>query len=169
MGSETMRAVIGSVALVVAVVGNTFAWADDEAKSDCDAKKIAGRYQIVSGEKFGVKVPEKDYDGSVVVFTTDAIVMTDKHQKQSYAATFKLEPGEKHCRITMTSTLAGNQGQRARGLVEKQGDTLRLIYALPGGDEPTEFRTKDKQLLFVLKPPKEAVPQKSSPRSRTGH
>lgn len=163
------NSVLVALLFVFALATNMLGWADDEAKSDCDAKKIAGRYQIVSGEKFGVKVPEKDFDGSVVVFTTDAIVMTDKDQKQSYAATFKLEPGEKHCRITMTSTLAGNQGQTARGLVEKQGDTLRLIYALPGGDEPTEFRTKDKQLLFVLKPPKEAVPQKSSPRSRTGH
>lgn len=150
---------ISLVALLIAFGASTLGWTADEAKSDCDAKRIAGRYQIVSGEKFGVKVPEKDFDGSVVVFTTDTIVMTDKDQKQSYAATFKLEPGEKHCRITMTSTLAGNQGQRARGLVEKQGETLRLIYALPGGDEPTEFRTRDKQLLFVLKPPKEAVPQ----------
>ena len=39
----------------------------------------------------------------------------------------------------------------AKGLIEKEDDTVRIIYALPGGDLPTEFRTKDKQLLFVMK------------------
>ena len=28
---------------------------------------------------------------------------------------------------------------------------MRLIYALPDGDLPKEFKTKDKQLLFVMK------------------
>ena len=39
----------------------------------------------------------------------------------------------------------------AKGLIEKKGDTVKLIYALPGGETPTEFKTKEKQLMFVLK------------------
>ena len=38
------------------------------------------------------------------------------------------------------------------GLIKKEGDTIVLIYALPGGKEPTEFKTKkgDKQQMFWL-------------------
>ena len=36
-------------------------------------------------------------------------------------------------------------------MIEKKGDEIRLIYALPGGEEPTEFGTKEKQLMFVMK------------------
>ena len=39
----------------------------------------------------------------------------------------------------------------ARGLIQKDGDTVRLIYALPTGEVPAGFKTKEKQLLFVMK------------------
>jgi hypothetical protein len=44
------------------------------------------------------------------------------------------------------------KGEKARGLIEKRGNTVKLIYALPGGDMPTSFeKTIDKQMMFVLK------------------
>ena len=43
------------------------------------------------------------------------------------------------------------EGEVARGLIEKDGETVRLIYALPGGMAPTSFETKAQQLMFVLK------------------
>ena len=39
----------------------------------------------------------------------------------------------------------------AVGLVKREGDTVTLIYALPGGKPPTEFKTQERQNLFVLK------------------
>ena len=39
----------------------------------------------------------------------------------------------------------------AMGLMEMEGDTVKLIYALPGGEMPTEFKTKEKQLMFIMK------------------
>ncbi|MFO0888469.1 MAG: TIGR03067 domain-containing protein [Isosphaeraceae bacterium] len=112
---------------------------------------LAGGYTIVAGEKFGVKEPEERIKGSTVRFTEDRVVVTDKDKNEVYGASYKLEAGAKACRIVMTSKLADNEGQVAHGLIEKKGDTIRLIYALPGGEEPTEFRTKDKQLMFELK------------------
>ena len=32
-----------------------------------------------------------------------------------------------------------------------EGDTVKICYALPGGETPTEFSTKEKQHCFVLK------------------
>jgi hypothetical protein len=43
------------------------------------------------------------------------------------------------------------EGMTATGLVKKEGDTITLIYALPGGAAPTEFKTKAKQQMFVMK------------------
>jgi hypothetical protein len=52
----------------------------------------------------------------------------------------------------MTSMLAPTKGETVKGLIEKDGEQLRLIYALPGGAMPKEFKTQEKQLLFVMKP-----------------
>lgn len=113
--------------------------------------ELVGGYTIVGGEKFGQKEPEDRINGTTVRFTEDRVVVTDKDKKEVYGATYKLEPGEKSCRIVMTSKLANEEGQVARGLIEKDGDTVRLIYALPGGEDPTEFKTKERQLMFELK------------------
>jgi hypothetical protein len=37
------------------------------------------------------------------------------------------------------------------GLIASEGETVKLIYALPGGKAPTEFKTAEKQQMFVLK------------------
>jgi len=34
---------------------------------------------------------------------------------------------------------------------ERQGDTVTLVYALPVGAAPTEFKTREKQMMFTLK------------------
>jgi hypothetical protein len=51
----------------------------------------------------------------------------------------------------MTSRVESSAGEIARGLVKKEGDTLHLIYALPTGEIPAGFKTREKQLMFVMK------------------
>jgi hypothetical protein len=51
----------------------------------------------------------------------------------------------------MTSRVESSAGEIARGLIQKEGDTVRLVYALPTGETPTGFKTKEKQLMFVMK------------------
>ena len=36
-------------------------------------------------------------------------------------------------------------------VLEQEGDTVQLIYAVRGGEIPTDFTTENKQLLFTLK------------------
>jgi uncharacterized protein (TIGR03067 family) len=121
------------------------------AKSRLTPADLVGGYTIVSGEKFGLKEPVERIKGSTARFTEDRIVVMDKDKNEVYGASYKLEQAEKCCRIVMTSKLADKEGEVARGLIEKDGDTIRLIYALPGGAEPTEFKTRDKQLMFELR------------------
>jgi len=126
------------------------AGADDALK----AEDLVGVYEIVSGEKFGVEEPEERIEGSTVRFTKDRVVVADKEEKEVYGATYKLESGEAEDgarKITLKSKLAAKEDQVAHGLIEKKDGKVRLIYAIQGGEAPTEFKTKDKQLMFVLK------------------
>ncbi len=138
------------------------AWAADPP---ADAKAIAapleGGYTIVSGERDGKAIPEERIKGSVVRFTAAAITGTDKDKKEFFACTFTLDKDKSPWVIRMKST-APKAGDEAVGLIKIEGDTLTLIYALPGGDAPTEFKTKDKQHLFVLKNQNKAA---DSPRT----
>ncbi|MHB1558302.1 MAG: hypothetical protein ACYC61_12650, partial [Isosphaeraceae bacterium] len=75
----------------------------------------------------------------------------DKEKKELYSATYRLGSNENPVDIVMTSKVEGSAGEEARGLIKKVGETLHLIYALPTGEIPTGFKTKEKQLMFVMK------------------
>jgi uncharacterized protein (TIGR03067 family) len=114
--------------------------------------KLAGDYTIVAGQREGQKETPEHIQGTQVSFTDDTITVTDKDKKETYVATYKIDESKSPKVITMTEKAGPSRGERARGLIEKRGDTVKLIYALPGGDMPTGFeKTKDKQLLFVLR------------------
>jgi uncharacterized protein (TIGR03067 family) len=115
------------------------------------ADSLVGGYTIVAGERDGRPEPKERVEGTTVRFSPDRVVVVDKDKQEVYGASYTLDTGRTPWRITMTSKLGQQEGEVARGLIEKKGDTVRLIYALPGGAEPTDFHTKDKQLLFVMK------------------
>ncbi len=112
---------------------------------------LVGRYVIVSGERYGLKEPEERIKGTIVVFTKDSVVVTDKERKEIYTASYTLKTTTNPCDITMTSRSESSAGEIARGLIQKEGNQLRLIYALPTGEIPSGFKTKEKQLMFVMK------------------
>ena len=113
---------------------------------------FTGGYTLISGECDGRPLPPEHLHDTVVRFTADTVVVTDRDERQSYAATYRLDEARQPSGITMTATHAPNSGDVAEGLVEKRGDTIRLIYALPGGDMPTEFKTEtDKQIMVTVK------------------
>jgi uncharacterized protein (TIGR03067 family) len=116
-----------------------------------DATNLVGGYTIVAGERFGKPEPAERVYGTTVRFTGDTVTVTDKRDQELYAATYQLDTTHTPWRIAMTATRAPNSGDRAVGLVEKHGDTVRLIYSLPGAEPPTGFQTKDGQLMFEMK------------------
>lgn len=123
----------------------------DEKKADEKKAEVSleGGYTLVSGEKDGKAIPEDHIKGSIVKFTGDKIIGTDKDKKEFFSSTFKLDTTKKPWAITMTSKEP--KEATAKGLIKKEGDTITIIYALPGGETPTEFKTKKDQNMFVLK------------------
>ncbi len=139
-----MTALIGLTAL-------SFSGALATAKAPDGAADLVGGYTIVSGEISGVPEPEERIKGSVVRFSKDRVVVIDKGSKEIYGASYQLDTTRTPWHITMTSKLGDKEGEIAQGLIEKDGDTVRLIYALPGGQAPTGFKTNEKQLMFTMK------------------
>jgi uncharacterized protein (TIGR03067 family) len=133
----------------------------EDKKADKADKVVAspldGTYTVVSGEKDGKPVPAERLKGSIVVFAGNTIVGTDKDKKEFFSATYTLDTAKKPWVIRMKSITP--KEAEATGLVKKEGDTLTIVYSLPGASAPTEFRTKEKQHLFVLKAMKPEPPK----------
>jgi uncharacterized protein (TIGR03067 family) len=121
---------------------------------------LVGRYTITSGEKEGSNEPDERIKGTTVTFTKETVIVADKDKKEVYSANYELDTKTTPCQITMTSKVAGSAGEIARGLIQQDKDDdsiVRLIYALPTGELPKEFKTKEKQLMFVMKKEKETA------------
>jgi uncharacterized protein (TIGR03067 family) len=124
--------------------------ADDRKGEDKTATPLKGIYTIVKGEKDGKVIPTDRIKGSVVTFTEKKVYGTDKDRKEVFAATYTLDTSRTPWVIRMTGTMP-KKGEKADGIVEVDGDTLRICYALPGGKKPTGFKAGEKQHCFVLK------------------
>ncbi len=128
------------------------------ARADDPAKKtgsIVGSFEVVAGEDNGKPVPDEKVVGTTVRITDDRIVVADKEDKELYVAKYTLDTSKTPSKITMTETGGprGRNGSKAMGIIEAEGETLRLAYCYEGGIVPTEFKTKagEKQLYFTMK------------------
>ena len=140
------------------------------ADEKSDSTPLAGAYTIVSGERHGKALPAEEVKGAIVTFADGKIIGKDKDKNEFYTATYKLDQSQKPWRITMKTTSVGGAGDKepkelpaTTGLVKKEGDTVTIIYALPGGEEPKDFKTGEKQQLFVLKSEKSSEKPHRSP------
>lgn len=125
--------------------------AGDDKDGACTCEELVGRYRIVSGEREGIKEPEGRFEDTFVTFTKDKVVVVDKDRKERYSASYTLDSTRNPAKIIMTSRVKDSAGETARGLIKKDGDTLQLIYALPTGEIPAGFKTREKQLMFVMR------------------
>jgi uncharacterized protein (TIGR03067 family) len=149
-----------SAALALVALLTSFAVAQQTDSTTKKADKtttpesLVGRYTIRSGEKEGTKEPEERIKGTTVTFTKETVIVADKDKKEIYSASYKLDTTTTPPQITMTSRVKDSAGEIARGLIQQDKDddnVVRLVYALPTGEIPTEFKTKEKQLMFVMK------------------
>lgn len=144
IGSSIVNLQVRIAALTLTAVYG-YASADEPAKS-----KLDGTYTIVAGEKNGKEVPADSLKGSIIVFDGDKVLGTDKDKKEFFGSTFVIDKTTTPFTITMMST-APVKGEKAVGIIEMKDDTVRICYALLGGDAPKEFKTQDKQHCFTMK------------------
>jgi uncharacterized protein (TIGR03067 family) len=135
--------ILSFVALLLAL---PVALADDKKG---DASKLLGDYTVVSGKRDGKDLPKKDFENSTVHVEKNKIYGHDKEKKEFFGATYTLDTSSKPWKISMVST-SPKKGEKAEGVIEVDGDKVRLAYALPGGKTPTSFEAGEKQQSFVL-------------------
>lgn len=158
-----------SAALLFALVCGVSA--DDKAKPTDSKPALDGTYVLVSGEREGKAIPKERLNDSTIKITDKTIVGTDKDKKEFYATTYTLDTSKTPWAISMTTTavkkdatdkeakkdaekgkdLKEGEQQSTTGIIKVDGDTVTLVYALPGGKTPTEFKAGEKQQLFVMK------------------
>jgi uncharacterized protein (TIGR03067 family) len=118
-------------------------------KTAAGTTKLDGQYTVESGERDGKAMSDLDVKGCKVVIAGDKITGTDGGGKEFLRGTFKVDETKKPMAVTLKA--ADGDAKTYSGLCEKTADGLKIVYNMDGGEAPTEFKTKDKQVLLVLK------------------
>lgn len=158
---KLLSAAVLALACGVANADDTKTKPADDKTRPSDTASLNGSYAIVSGEEEGKAIPKERIDGAMIIFTDKTVAGTDKEKKEFFSATYTLDTSKSPWGITMTNASRGAapakddkkpaEAMSSTGLIKVDGDTVTIIYALPGGKTPTEFKTGEKQQMFVMK------------------
>jgi uncharacterized protein (TIGR03067 family) len=128
------------------------AWAEEKEKK-FDKEKLVGKWEFVSGEKEGKKSEADALKGTVEITKDTLTIMGGEDGKQIFPMKYKLDLDKKPVTIVLDGTDGLVKDQTVKGIVEFDGDNLKICYALPGEEFPKEFKTKEgsKTHSFVMK------------------
>jgi uncharacterized protein (TIGR03067 family) len=144
-----MRAVLSMSMAAALLLGAAIGRSEEKPKFD--AAKLVGTWTFVSGEKEGVKSEQEALKGKVEI-TKDGIKIIAS-EDLVFVMKYKLDTDAKPIGITIEGTEGPVKDQTVKGIIELDGDTLKLAYGLPGEAAPKEFKTKEgsKANSFVMK------------------
>ncbi len=137
-GSVVMRILeaIGLMALAL-LVGSSVAGAEDAKTSD---GKIVGSWKIVSVEANGEKKTGGDVTMGAVKFDDKKLYLGEG--EFSFVMNYKLDKSASPHPVTLSiaSSPFGADPTPHAGLISVEGDTMKLIYAMPGEAAPKAFK-----------------------------
>jgi len=146
-----MRVAIWLVTLAVLVAGGP-ASADEKKDAKFDATKLVGKWDFVSGQKPGEKLEADRLKDQSVEFTKDTLTL--KGPAGTFVMKYKVDATKSPAAISLEITDGpAGAGSKSEGIIEIDGDKLKLCYADPGEPAPKSFevKEKDKARSFVLK------------------
>jgi uncharacterized protein (TIGR03067 family) len=148
--SRLMSLLMSAAAL--AVVTPAFAQESNATKAADDAAIPAGTYVATAGSRDGKPLTEEQIKGVTFRFDADKMVITDRSGKEIHKCTHTIDKSSTPWKINMKmQDTSGTTDKTAVGLIQRDGETVSIIYPLAGGETPTEFKTKEKQEMYVLK------------------
>lgn len=110
---------------------------------------IEGGYTVAAAERDGRPLPLADFKDAIVRLVGGRMIGTDRDRREFLVATYVLD--DKKAPWALDMKLLTAKTDAVQGLAKKDGAVLTVIYALPGGPTPTEFKTKPGQQMFVLR------------------
>jgi uncharacterized protein (TIGR03067 family) len=134
---------------VVAVLALLGLQACTKSSEEPTTAQLVGVYTIVSGERNGAALDPHELDATITI-TDNMITAYDKERNETFTAAYTLQTDQSPWHITMTSAKAPETGVVSKGLVQAEQGRVKLVYALPDGPPPTDFKTGEHQQMFVL-------------------
>ena len=129
------------VSACCSLLGSQTMWADD-------LKALEGKWTIQKAESNGMEIEPDVLKDIVVTISGARYELLVKDVKDG--GTIKLDEAQNPKTMDGTDTEGDDIGKVTKAIYELTGDTLRVCYAMDGGDRPKEFVTKpDSQLLLV--------------------
>jgi uncharacterized protein (TIGR03067 family) len=130
-----------------------FASARAEEKKKFDAEKLVGKWEFVSGEKEGTEVKGDGLKGKVEITKGTLTIKGGEEGKDVFPMNYTLDTKKDPITIVLKGTDGPVKDQTVKGIIELDGDKLKLCYGLPDEDFPKGFKTKEgsKTHSFVLK------------------
>jgi uncharacterized protein (TIGR03067 family) len=147
----TLFLVIG---ICVAALPGCTGRSSDQPKAD-----LTGEYRIISGERNGAAIAQDELNNSIIKIGEKTITAFDKERKETFAATYTIDTSRTPWHLTMISTKAPETGVIAKGLIQADQNGVKMIYALPNGGQPTEFKAGERQQMFVMVKTNQATAQ----------
>ena len=124
--------------------------ADD--KSKLDPEKLIGTWSYVSGERNGEKSDVDRLKKGSVTVTKETFTL--KSEEATFVMKYTLDTKKSPCAIEIEiSEGPQGQGSKSKGIIELNGDEMKLCYVAMEGDAPKEFAAKKDSghHYFVLK------------------
>ena len=113
-----------------------------------DIKDMEGTWKVETAEAGGQKIESGDLKEIVVKITGERYEVRVKDKIDG--GTLKLDEKQKPKTMDATDTEGDDVGKVVKAIYELSGDTLRVCYALDGGERPTEMATKEGSPLLLM-------------------
>ncbi len=151
-----MKPILLSAALCVAVCVVAAAPAQDivkvrEGVSE-NAKlisKMQGRWKLVAMQKDGEEMDQAKFRGTRTLIREDRLVMT-KPDGDADVLRFTVNVTKTQNQIDLFALESRGKTRTLPGIIEFEGDTLRIIINIEPGDRPMSIRDAGKQNIVVM-------------------
>lgn len=117
--------------------------AGDEDAIKKDRKLMAGTWRVLSIERDGKKTTAEQLEKTRSIINVDGSAMVQREGKTIIKGNFKIDPTKKPKQSEATYTEGELKGKTVLGIYEVDGENMRICYALPGKERPTEFSSKE--------------------------
>jgi uncharacterized protein (TIGR03067 family) len=113
-----------------------------------DLKAMEGTWKVESAEAEGQKIESEDLKELMVKIAGDRYDL--KIKDKTDAGTLKLDETQKPKTLDGTDTEGDDVGKVTKAIYELSGDTLKVCYALNGGERPKELATSAGSSLLLI-------------------